>query len=131
LPLNSSKDISNAVTFIRKLKLPDPAVIGNAGSFFKNVFLEKEKLEELLKIYPNMPHYKEDEVMKVPAGWLVEQTGWKGKRIGNTGVHEKHALVLVNHGEATGEEIKNLAKEITDSVFSKFGLKLTPEVNLI
>lgn len=131
IEVHSAKDISNAVTEIRRSKLPDPKVIGNAGSFFKNVFVEKSKLEELKKIYGDIPSFEEGSVVKIPAGWLIEQCGWKGKRIGNVGVHEKQALVLVNHGGATGEEIKNLAFEITDSVYQKFGLKLTPEVNLI
>ncbi|HEY4503081.1 MAG TPA: UDP-N-acetylmuramate dehydrogenase [Candidatus Paceibacterota bacterium] len=131
LKLNNSKDISDAVVFIRSTKLPDPRVIGNAGSFFRNVYVEGSKLEELLASYPSMPHYIEGGVMKVPAGWLVEQAGWKGKRVCNTGVHEKHALVLVNHGGANGEEIKNLAKEISDSVLQKFGLQLNLEVNFI
>lgn len=132
------KDISNAVAEIRRSKLPDPRVIGNAGSFFKNVFVEKSKLEELKKTYPEIPSFEEGENIKIPAGWLIEQCGprhggasWKGKRVGNVGVHDKQALVLVNHGGATGEEIKNLAFTIIDSVYQKFGLKLTPEVNLI
>ena len=125
------KDISNAVTEIRKSKLPDPKILGNAGSFFKNIFIDKEKLEELQKIYPGIPYFEEIDNIKIPAGWLIEQCGWKGKRIGNVGVHDKQALVLVNHGGATGEGIKNLAYEIIDSVYQKFGLTLTPEVNLI
>jgi len=129
--VKNPKDVSDAVTHIRKSKLPDPAVIGNAGSFFKNVFVNKETLEELLKNYPQMPYFTEGEQIKIPSAWLIEECGWKGKRVGNAGVHERQALVLVNYGGATGEEIANLAKEIIASVFSKFGLKLTPEVNLI
>ncbi|TSC77925.1 MAG: UDP-N-acetylenolpyruvoylglucosamine reductase [Parcubacteria group bacterium Gr01-1014_24] len=129
--INSPKDISDAVTIIRRSVLPDPAVIGNAGSFFKSVFVKKEKIEEMLVTYPNMPYFEDSGVLKIPAGWLVEQAGWKGKRIGNVGVHEKHALVLVNYGGGSGEEVKNLAEQIMASVFSKFGLKLVPEVNLI
>jgi len=131
IEIHSVKDISNAVAEIRRSKLPDPKIIGNAGSFFKNVFVNENKLEELKKIYPEIPSFKEGETIKIPAGWLIEQCGWKGKKIGNVGVHDKQALVLVNHGGATGEEIKNLAYEIIDSVYQKFGLKLTPEVNLI
>ena len=157
IKVKNPKDISDAVTHIRKSKLPDPTIISNAGSFFKNVFVEKEKLEELLKIYPNMPYFEKENkrnkrkngskasvLVKIPAGWLIEQCGpasprhggasgtsWKGYRIGNAGVHEKQALVLVNYGGATGKEVEDLAEQITASVFSKFGLKLVPEVNLI
>lgn len=131
IEIKNVKDISNAVAEIRRSKLPDPKVIGNAGSFFKNVFVPAEKLKELLEKYPDMPHFEEDGLVKIPSGWLIEQCGWKGKRLGNVGVHEKQALVLVNYGGATGEEIKNLAYQIIDSVYQKFGLKLTPEVNLI
>ncbi|OGI59922.1 UDP-N-acetylenolpyruvoylglucosamine reductase [Candidatus Nomurabacteria bacterium RIFCSPHIGHO2_01_FULL_38_19] len=126
-----SKDISDAVTSIRRSKLPDPAIIGNAGSFFKNVFVEKKKLQKLLQAYPTMPYFEENKMTKIPSAWLIEQCGWKGKKIGNTGVHEKHALVLVNYGGASGEEVKNLAEQIVASVYEKFGLKLTPEVNLL
>ncbi len=131
IEVKNSKQISEAVVEIRRSKLPDPKVLGNAGSFFKNVFVSEHKLNELLKIYPGMPYFGEDGVVKIPAGWLIEQCGWKGKKVGNVGVHDKQALVIVNHGGATGEEIKNLAEQIIDSVFSKFGLKLTPEVNFI
>ena len=129
--VKSSKDISEAVTNIRKSKLPDPAVIANAGSFFKNVFLDEKKMKEILEKYPDLPYFEEGGTKKIPAGWLIEKAGWKGKRMGNVGVHEKHALVLVNHGGGTGEEIKNLADEIIASVYEKFGIKLAPEVNLI
>jgi len=135
------KEISSAVTEIRKEKLPDPKVISNAGSFFKNVFVDETKLKALLDTYPKMPYFKEPsdakalagkgEIIKIPSAWLIEECGWKGKRLGGAGVYEKHALVLVNHGGATGEEIKKLAEQIIDSVYNKFGLKLTPEVNLI
>ena len=131
IEVKNPKDVSDAVIKIRKSKLPDPVVIGNAGSFFKNVFVGKEKLEKLLRIYPTMPYFKETELTKIPAAWLIEECGWKGKRVGNAGVHERQALVLVNHGEAKGIEIKNLAEQIIASVFKKFGLKLVPEVNLI
>ncbi|OGI64189.1 UDP-N-acetylenolpyruvoylglucosamine reductase [Candidatus Nomurabacteria bacterium RIFCSPLOWO2_01_FULL_41_21] len=125
------KEISEAVCSIRRSKLPDPKVIGNAGSFFKNVFVNEEKQQELLKQYPDMPFFKEGGVVKIPAGWLIEKCGWKGKRVGNTGVHERQALVVVNHGGATGAEIKSLAERIIASVHTKFDLILTPEVNLI
>jgi UDP-N-acetylmuramate dehydrogenase len=135
IEIKNSRDISDAVASIRRSKLPDPAVLPNAGSFFKNIFLAKRKdsrkIKELLTLYPYMPHFEEDGFLKIPAGWLIEQAGWKGRRIGNVGVHEKHSLVLVNYGGATGEEIKNLAERIIASVSSKFGLQLVPEVNLI
>ena len=137
IEVKSSKDISEAVVAIRKSKLPDPAVIGNAGSFFKNVFLEKNVALEFLSKYPDAPHFEEDGFTKIPAAWLIEQCGpidgksWKGYKLGNAGVHERQALVLVNHGNATGREIVDLANKIIKSVEEKFGLTLVPEVNLI
>ncbi|MEI8270957.1 MAG: UDP-N-acetylmuramate dehydrogenase, partial [bacterium] len=131
IEVHSAKDVSNAVAEIRRSKLPDPKITGNAGSFFKNVYVDEEKLAELIKEYPEIPSFQENKMIKIPSGWLIEKCGWKGKRIGNVGVHDKQALVLVNHGGATGEEIKKIAFEIIDSVYKKFGLKLTPEVNLI
>jgi UDP-N-acetylmuramate dehydrogenase len=131
IEVKEPKDISDAVTYIRKTKLPDPKVLGNAGSFFKNVFVDEEKFKELIKDYPDMPYFKEGGVIKIPSGWLVEECGWKGKKVGNVGVHDRQALVLVNHGGASGAEIKKLAEEIIDAVYQKFGLSLTPEVNLI
>ena len=129
--INGPKDISDAVESIRRSKLPDPKVICNAGSFFKNVFISKTALENMLQTYPEMPYFEEDGNIKIPAGWLIEQCNWKGKRVGNVGVHEKQALVLVNYGGATGEEIYNLAKQIIMSVEAKFGLRLESEVNII
>lgn len=131
IEIKGPKDISEAVREIRKEKLPDPKVISNAGSFFKNVFIDENKLQELLKIYPSMPYFKSEAGIKLPSGWLIEESGWKGKKVGSAGVYNKHALVLVNHGGATGLEIKNLAEQIIDSVYAKFGLKLVPEVNFI
>ncbi|MEI6580934.1 MAG: UDP-N-acetylmuramate dehydrogenase [bacterium] len=138
IEVKSVKDISDAVAEIRRSKLPDPKILGNAGSFFKNVYVNDEELKNLLEKYPEIPYFKEEEVIKIPTGWLIEQSGprhgvasWKGYREGNVGVYDKQALVLVNHGGAIGEEIKNLAFQIIDSVYKKFGLKLTPEVNLI
>lgn len=135
IEVKNSKDISDAVMSIRKSKLPDPKVLGNAGSFFKNVFLskekDKEKIEKLLKDYPLMPYFDEGEFVKIPTAWLIEESGWKGKKVDKAGVHEKQALVLVNYGGASGGEIKALADEVITAVFDKFGLKITPEVNLI
>jgi len=131
IEVKNVKDISDAVIEIRKSKLPDPNVLGNAGSFFKNVFVNKDKLEELRMLYPDMPYFVEDGAIKIPAGWFIESCGWKGKKVGNIGMHEHQALVLVNYGGATGEEIKNLSDQIIASVFSKFGVDLAREVNLI
>lgn len=126
------KDISNAVIAIRQSKLPDPKELGNAGSFFKNPEISKEAFDELQKAHLNVPHYPLDNGMvKVPAGWLIEQAGWKGKRIGNTGSHAKQALVLVNYGNATGAEIWQLAMDIQASVKQQFNITIKPEVNVI
>lgn len=126
------KAVSDAVIIIRTSKLPDPQVIPNAGSFFKNPVIPKKQFGELISKYPLMPNYPDkNSGVKIPAGWLIEQCGWKGKRVGNTGVHSKQALVLVNYGGATGEEISTLAMEIQKSVSEKFRIELVPEVNII
>ncbi|MCP9769051.1 UDP-N-acetylmuramate dehydrogenase [Lacihabitans sp. LS3-19] len=128
----SSKSISDAVIAIRKSKLPDPAEIGNSGSFFKNPEISKTLFEKVKAEFPNIPSYPIDEnTVKVPAGWLIEQAAWKGKRFGDIGVHDKQALVLVNYGEGKGQEIADLAKEIAFSVLQKFGIEIKPEVNFI
>ncbi|MDQ3536321.1 MAG: UDP-N-acetylmuramate dehydrogenase [Bacteroidota bacterium] len=128
----SINSISKAVIHIRQSKLPDPKEIGNAGSFFKNPTIGKEEYEILKTIYPEIPGYVVDEnSIKVPAGWLIEKCGWKGKVIGQTGVHKNQALVLINYGNAKGREIEDLAYQIQDSVKEKFGIILTPEVNII
>jgi UDP-N-acetylmuramate dehydrogenase len=128
----SIKAISLAVCQIRSSKLPDPAQIGNAGSFFKNPEIPETQFNELLSQYPDMPSYKTiPGKVKVPAGWLNEQCGWKGKVVGQTGVHKNQALVLVNHGGAKGEDVKKLSEEIKKSVKEKFGIVLETEVNII
>ena len=126
------KDVSNAVISIRKSKLPDPAKIGNSGSFFKNPVVNKAYFNKLKVNFPDLPHYVvNDDEIKIPAGWLIEQCGFKGKRFGDAGVHSQQALVLVNYGNATGKEIIELAKKIQASVKAKFGVEITPEVNIV
>ncbi len=126
------KDVSDAVVAIRKSKLPDPKEIGNSGSFFKNPVISNIQFEKLQKEFPTIPSYTISETeIKVPAGWLVEQSDFKGKRFGDAGVHTKQALVLVNYGNATGEEIYQLAQHIQKTVSQKFGISLEIEVNVI
>lgn len=126
------RDVSNAVIHIRQSKLPDPAQIGNAGSFFKNPVVSKEVYKNLKSEYPEAPGYEvSEQEMKVPAGWLIEQCGWKGKRFGEVGVHKNQALVLVNYGNAAGDAVKELAFKIRDSVVEQFGIELSPEVNIV
>lgn len=133
----SVKAISDAVIAIRQSKLPNPAILGNAGSFFKNPTINKEEFEKLISKYPSMPNYPITQSLnslityKLAAGWLIEQCGWKGKRVGNSGSHKDQALVLVNYGDATGNEIFSLALEIQKSVKEKFGVTIQPEVNVI
>ena len=126
------KDVSNAVINIRMRKLPDPQKIGNSGSFFKNPIIPIEHYEKLLEEYPELPSYPIDDVhVKLPAAWLIDRAGWKGKRIGDAGCYQNQALVLVNHGNAKGEEILNLALQIIKDVQSKYNISLTPEVNIL
>ncbi len=128
----SIQTISNAVVKIRQSKLPDPSQIGNAGSFFKNPVISKAQFQTLEKQFPNIVHYSVSNTKeKIPAGWLIEQCGWKGKRVGNTGSYKNQALVLVNHGGASGQEIFDLSTQIIASVQSKFGIQLEREVNVI
>jgi len=126
------QNIRQTIIAVRESKLPDPKIFGNAGSFFMNPVISKAHFNELLAQYPQMPHYFVSETEeKVPAGWLIDQCGWKGKQIGNAGVHDKQALVLVNKGGATGAEIVYLAEQIQVSVKIKFGIELRAEVNYI
>ncbi|MCE7068342.1 UDP-N-acetylmuramate dehydrogenase [Dyadobacter sp. CY326] len=126
------KDVSDAVIQIRRSKLPDPAQIGNAGSFFKNPEISSGQYEALKTSFPTIPGYRvSDTMVKVPAGWLIEQAGWKGYREGTIGVHEKQALVLVNYGGGEGTDIKALSEKVQDSVETKFGVRLSAEVNFI
>ncbi|XLS28305.1 UDP-N-acetylmuramate dehydrogenase [Flavobacteriaceae bacterium M23B6Z8] len=126
------QDVSNAVIAIRQSKLPNPAEIGNSGSFFKNPVVSKSQFDALLKNHPEAPHYKVSEnEIKVPAGWLIEKCGFKGKRFGDAGVHDKQALVLVNHGNASGKEILELARTIQTTVHDTFGISIETEVNII
>lgn len=124
--------ISAAVCKIRREKLPDPKVIGNAGSFFKNPIFSAHQFKDFHEEHPEIPYFTtEDGQYKIPAGWLIEQCDWKGRRFGNVGVHQHHALVLVNYGDGTGQSIKQLADNIQASVFKKFNIEILPEVNII
>lgn len=128
----SIKAISDAVIHIRKSNLPDPALLGNAGSFFKNPTITQQQFQQLKHTYPNMPGYVQPEgKVKVPAAWLIEQCGWKGKTIGAIGVHKQQALVLVNYGDGTGQDLYQLAQDIQQSVKELFSIEIMPEVNLI
>lgn len=125
------QDISRAVIKIRESKLPDPSQIGNSGSFFKNPVISNDEFAEIEKNHPQIAHYKTDSGVKLAAGWLIEQAGWKGKRFGDAGVHDKQALVLVNYGNATGKEIYDLSEQIIEDVKAKYGVTLEREVNII
>lgn len=125
------QDISNAVIEIRSSKLPDPKVIGNAGSFFKNPTIYSHQFQQLQKSYPDIPSFPTEQGVKIPAAWLIQQCGWKGKAIGAIGVHKDQPLVLVNFGGGDGKAIVQLSKDIQASVFDKFGIMLHPEVNFI
>lgn len=125
-------ELRQVVIDIRNSKLPDPKVMGNAGSFFMNPVVERSKYEELLEIYPQMPHYYIDENHeKIPAGWMIDQCGWKGRSLGPAGVHDRQALVLVNRGGATGADIVALCQRIQHDVHEKFGIEIHPEVNIV
>jgi len=126
------KNVSDAVISIRQQKLPDPRELGNSGSFFKNPVIEETEFKKLQKQFPEIPFYTLDEnKIKIPAGWLIDQAGLKGFRKGDAAVHKNQALVLVNYGDATGQEILALSKEIQDKIYKKYGIRLEPEVNVI
>ena len=126
------QDVSKAICKIRNSKLPDPKELGNAGSFFKNPIVSNIQFETLKATYPTIIGYKSgNNLMKLAAGWLIEQCGWKGKRIGDAGVHKNQALVLVNYGNAKGAEIIDLAHKIQDSVKEKFSVNIEPEINIV
>ena len=126
------RNIREAICSIRRAKLPDPAVLGNAGSFFKNPVVEASVAENLLKTYPDMPHYPAPEGrVKLAAGWLIDRAGMKGRREGAVGVHERQALVLVNHGGATGGEVIAFAHKVQERVREKFGIEIDTEVNIL
>jgi UDP-N-acetylmuramate dehydrogenase len=125
-------DVREAVCRIRRSKLPDPAILGNAGSFFKNPAVDADKYSSLVSEFPALPSYPQPGgSYKLAAGWLIEQCGWKGARVGNAGVHDAQALVLVNYGESSGVEILALASQIRQSVLQKFGVELEIEVNIL
>ena len=126
------KAVRDAVTAIRDSKLPDPRVLGNAGSFFTNPVIPRALYDTLKAKYPSIPSYPiDEEQVKVPAGWLIDSIGWKGRALGHAAVHDRQALVLVNLGGATGKEVMMLAERICEEVMEKYGIRITPEVNFI
>lgn len=128
----TAQELRQIIIDIRRAKLPDPKEQGNAGSFFKNPVVSREQAERLLSDYPTMPHYPADEgKIKLAAGWLIEQAGWKGKSLGPAAVHDRQALVLVNKGGASGSDIQRLCEAIKKDVKERFGINLEPEVNFI
>ena len=128
----TAQQLRDTIIDIRNAKLPDPKVMGNAGSFFMNPIVSREKYEQLAEQYVGMPHYEIDaDNVKIPAGWMIDQCGWKGKSLGRAGVHDKQALVLVNRGGATGAEIVALCEAIQKDVKAKFDIDIHPEVNII
>ena len=126
------KAVSNAIIQIRSSKLPNPALIGNAGSFFKNPEINQSFFQSLQNKFPDLIYYPlANNYFKIPAGWLIDQFGWKGKVVGNTGTYKNQALVIVNHGNATGEEIIELTEKIEKSVLDKYNIRLVREVNIV
>lgn len=131
-PTLDLQTLRRVIVDIRESKLPDPKVLGNAGSFFMNPLVSRSHFEELRRSYPDMPHYEVDaDRVKIPAGWLIDRCGWKGKALGRAAVHDKQALILVNLGGATGREIVELSEAVRASVRQTFGVELRPEVNFI
>lgn len=134
LPANASlsaEEIRETVISIRKSKIPDTKLLGSGGSFFMNPVVDRNVFERIQQQYPTMPFYDLGKEIKIPAGWLIEQCGWKGKRIGNAGVYEKQALILVNHGGCSGQEIAELSQHIVTDVKTKFGIEIHPEINFV
>ncbi len=128
----TAQELRQVIVDIRNAKLPDPKILGNAGSFFMNPVISRQQFEQLLAQYPEMPHYTVDEEHeKIPAGWMIDQCGWKGRSLGPAGVHDRQALVLVNRGGATGADVVRLCQTIQDDVRHKFGVDIHPEVNII
>lgn len=128
----TASQLRDTIIEIRQSKLPDPKVMGNAGSFFMNPIVDRSVYERLASQYAGMPHYVVDGGrVKIPAGWMIEQCGWKGKSLGRAGVHDRQALVLVNRGGATGDEVVALYQRIIEDVKAKFGIEIHPEVNVI
>lgn len=128
----SLENVRQAVINIRESKLPDPQVVGNAGSFFMNPVVSRQVMERIREDYPQVPFYEvDDERVKIPAGWMIEQCGWKGRSLGRAAVHDKQALVLVNLGGATGREVMDLSEAVRHDVREKFGVEIYPEVNII
>lgn len=127
----TARELRDSIINIRRNKLPEPKEIGSAGSFFMNPIVSREVFNQIVVLYPNMPYYEVDDKVKIPAGWMIEQCGWKGKQLGNAGVYAKQALVLVNHGGASGQEIVTLSKKIQEDVKEKFGIEIHPEVIFI
>ena len=126
------EQLRQTIINIRNAKLPDPKVQGNGGSFFMNPVVSKAKFEELAAQYPGIPHYTVDDGHeKIPAGWMIEQCGWKGRSLGRAGVHDRQALVLVNRGGATGQEVVTLCETIRRDVRERFGIDIHPEVNIV
>ena len=131
-PAVDLRTLRRVIIGIRESKLPDPKILGNAGSFFMNPIVPRARFEKLQDEYPSMPHYDVDtESVKIPAGWMIDQCGWKGKSLGSAAVHDKQALVLVNLGGATGTDIVALSDAVRASVYERFGIDIHPEVNFI
>ena len=127
----TASNVRQAIIDIRNQKLPDPKVTGNAGSFFVNPVVDADKFNDLRQQYPDMPYYEVEGGFKIPAGWLIEQAGWKGRALGRAAVHDRQALVIVNLGGASAAEIVRLSERVRKDVFSKFGVSISPEVNFV